>query len=56
MNILFSVPQDIILGPLLFLKFIADFFYSNYDLDFTNCAYDTTPYFVGRTLAALLKF
>ena len=44
-----------ILGPLLFLIFIADLFYLNYDLDFASYADDTTPYICGQDFNSIIK-
>ena len=44
MEILFVVPQDSILGPLLFNAYICDLFFEVRDLEYASFADDTTPY------------
>ena len=55
LNILFTVAQGSILGRLLFLIFIADLFYLNYDLDFGSYADDTTPYICGQDFISIIN-
>ena len=55
LNILFDVPHDFILWALLFLIFIADLFYLNYDLGFASYADDTTACIVAQDLSSIIN-
>ena len=48
-------PTGLYLGPLLFLTFIADLFYLNYDLDFASYTDDTTPYICGQDFSSIIN-
>ena len=49
LDIVYSVPQGSILGPLLFNIDLCDLFFENYSSDFANFADDTTPYERGHS-------
>ena len=56
LNILFVVPRRSILGPILFIIFIADLFCINNDIDFASYVDDTTPYVCGQNFSEVSNF
>ena len=52
LNILYGVPQGSILGPIVFIIFIANLFFINDGIEFAIYADDTTT-FVDRTFLKL---
>ena len=55
-NILSAVPQDSILGPLLFNSFLCGLFLEHEDSCFTNYADDTTPYMIAINTAKVIEY
>ena len=56
LNMLFGVAQGSILGPILFIIFLADLFFINNDTDFASYADDTTPYVCGQDFSEVINF
>ena len=52
-EILFGVPQDSILGPLLFNIFFVDLFFILSEIDIANYADDNTPYTSSNDVSGL---
>ena len=53
-QILFRIPQDSILGPLLFSIFLCDLFLIMNNFDIASYADDNTPYAVGNNIQELI--
>ena len=55
-DILFGVPQGLVLDPLLFNIFLADLFFTLNTTEIANYADDTTPYAASDNIDDLISF
>ena len=53
-DISFGVPEESILGPLLFNVFLSDLFLFLHDIPVVNYADDNTPYCTGLKISNVL--
>ena len=55
LEIIFRVPQGLILGPLLFNSFLIDLFFIIKDTDIAIYADDNTPYAIADNIDGVIK-
>ena len=55
LEIIFGVPQGLILGPLLFSIFLIDLFFTIEDTDIASYADDNTPYVSADNIDGAIK-
>ena len=51
LNVLFGVPQGLILGPIFIYYIYSRFIFINNDIAFVSYVHDTTPYISGQNFS-----